>query len=126
MKNEISLKILTPKKKIIDNKTFWKTVKPFISNKCRPSENTALVMGDDSISDRGQVASIFNEFFANVVKNLNKAINEEILCDTNEKDDPVLKATEKSKKYPSIEAIKNVLFLSKKFHMRKFLNKYKT
>ena len=49
-----------------------------------------------------------------------------IFSDTNEKDDPALKATEKFKKYPSIEAIKNVLFLSKKFHMRKFLNKYKT
>ena len=30
-------------KKISDNKTFWKTVKPFISNKCRSSENIILV-----------------------------------------------------------------------------------
>ena len=58
-------------KKISDNKTFGKTVKPFISNKCPYSENIILVKGDDTISDKGQVANIFNEFFANVVKNLN-------------------------------------------------------
>ena len=65
-------------KKISDNKTFWKTVKPFISNKCRSSENK----GDDTVSDKGQVANIFNEFFAIVVKNLNITINEDILSDT--------------------------------------------
>ena len=78
-------------KKISDNKTFWKTVKPFISNKCRSSENIILVKGDDTISDKGQVANIFNEFFANVVKNLNIAINEDILSDTKGIDDTVLK-----------------------------------
>ena len=94
--------------KIADNKTFWKTVKPFISNKCRSSENIALVKGDDAISDKDQVASIFIEFFANVVKNLNITINEDILCDTNGIDDPVLKPIEKYRKHPSTEAIKNI------------------
>ena len=95
-------------KKISDNKTFWKTVKPFISNKCRSSENIILVKGDDTISDKGQVANIFNEFFANVVKNLNITINEDILSDTKAIDDPVLKAIEKYKKHPSIRAIKDI------------------
>ena len=70
MKNKFFLSTLT-RKKISDNKTFWKTVKPFISNKCRSSENIILVKGDDTISNKDQVANIFNEFFANVVKNLN-------------------------------------------------------
>ena len=94
-------------KKITNNKTFWKTVKLFISNKFHSSENITLVKGDHTISDKGQVA-IFNEIFANVIKNLNIAINEDILCDTNGIDDPVLKAIEKYKKYPSIEAIKHI------------------
>ena len=80
MKNKFFLSILhIDTKNISDNKTFWKTVKPFISNKCRSSENIILVKGDDTISDKGQVVNIFNEFFANVVKNLNITINEDIL-----------------------------------------------
>ena len=83
-------------------------MKPFISNKCRSSENIILVKGDDTISDKGQVANIFNEFFANVVKNLNITINEDILSDTKGIDDPVLIAIEKYKKHPSIRAIKDI------------------
>ena len=50
-----------------------------------------LLKGDDTISDKGQFASIFNKFFANVIKNLNIMINEDILCDTNGIDHTVLK-----------------------------------
>ena len=81
-------------------------MKPFISNKCRSSENIILVKGDDAISDKGQVANIFNAFFANV-KNLN-IINEDILSDTKGIDDPVLIAIEKYKKHPTIRAIKDI------------------
>ena len=83
-------------------------MKPFISNKCPYSENIILVKGDDTISDKGQVANIFNEFFANVVKNLNITINEDILSDTKAIDDPVLIANKKCKKHPSIRAIKDI------------------
>ena len=94
MKNEFFLEHIETKK-ISDNKTFWKTLKLFISNKCRSSENMILVKGDDTVSDKGQVANIFNELFANVVKNLNITINADILSDTKGIDDPVLIATEK-------------------------------
>ena len=107
MKNEFFLEHIETKK-ISDNKTFWKTLKLFISNKCRSSENMILVKGDDTISDKGQVANIFNELFANVVKNLNITINADILSDTKGIDDPVLIATEKYKKHPSISAIKDI------------------
>ena len=50
-----------------------------------------LLKGDDTISDKGQFTSIFNKFFANVMKNLNIMINEDILCDTNGIDHTVLK-----------------------------------
>ena len=97
-------------------------MKPFISNKSCSSENITLVKGDDAIFDKGQVTSIFNEFLANAVKNLNITINKDILCDTNEIDDPVLKAIEKYNKHTSIKAIKDMskTKISKKFHMRKF------
>ena len=83
-------------------------MKPFISNKCRSSENIILVKGDDTTSDKGQVANIFNEFFASVVKNLKITINEDILSDTKGIDDPVLIAIEKYKKHPSIRASKDI------------------
>ena len=66
-------------KKITDNKTFWKTAKPFISNKCRFSENITLGKGDDTITDIAKVADIFNDFFSNVVKNLKITFNENII-----------------------------------------------
>ena len=94
-------------KKITDNKIFYETVKTFISNKCRSSENIALAKGDDTISDKSQVESIFNESFANVVEHFNVA-DEDILCDTNWIDHPVLKAMEKCKRHPSINAVKNI------------------
>ena len=85
------MKIGWHKKKVTNSKTFYKTVKRFISNKCCSSENMNLLKGDDTISDKGQFTSIFNKFFANAIKNLNIMINEDILCDTNGIDHTVLK-----------------------------------
>ena len=68
---------------------------PSIFNKCRSSENITLLNGDDRISHKCQAGSIFNEFFANAVKNLNLTINEDTFCDTKGIDDPVLKAVGK-------------------------------
>ena len=79
------------KKNVTNSKTFYKTVKRFISNKCCSSENMNLLKGDDTISDKGQFTSIFNKFFANVIKNLNIMVNEDMLCDTNKIDHTVLK-----------------------------------
>ena len=50
-----------------------------------------LVKEDDTISDKGPFTSIFNKFFANVIKNLNIMVNEDMLCDTNKIDHTVLK-----------------------------------
>ena len=66
-------------------------MKRFISNKCCSSENMNSLKGDDAISDKGQFTSIFDKFFANVMKNFNIMINEDILCDTNGIDHTVLK-----------------------------------
>ena len=49
-------------KNISDNKTFWKTVKPLLSNKCRLPVNVTLVKENDAISNNSRIADIFNEF----------------------------------------------------------------
>ena len=89
---------------ISDNKTFWKTVKPLLSNKCRLPVNVTLVKEDDVISDNGKIADIFNDFFTNVVKNHNIIVSGDILYEANNIKYPALKAIEKYKKYPSIKA----------------------
>ena len=59
-------------KQITDNKRFWKTVKPFLSNKVQSSERITLTDESDSlVTDCGKVATELNSFFSSVVKNLN-------------------------------------------------------
>ena len=107
-------------KKIADNKTFWKTAKPFISYKCHFSENITIVNGDDTVSDNDKVANIVNDFFYKVVKNLKITINENIIFDTNGIDDPVLKTIEKYNKYncdgPPVVEVFNIQYDSMPAH----------
>jgi len=57
-------------KKITDNKQFWKTVKPFFSNKTVNSEKITLIENDEVISDDQEIANKFSNFYASVVENL--------------------------------------------------------
>ena len=43
-------------KKVMDNKEFWKTVKPFLSDRGNSSSKITLVEGDDIISEDQEVA----------------------------------------------------------------------
>ena len=59
-------------KQITDNKRFWKTVKPFLSNKVQSSERINLTDENDSlVADYGKIATELNSFCSFVVKNLN-------------------------------------------------------
>ena len=57
-------------KGIIDNKRFWQTVKPFLSEKLKSRENITLVEKEELVSSESDVAQLFNQFFSNLVKNL--------------------------------------------------------
>ena len=57
-------------KTISDNRKFWHTVKPFLSDKVKSKEAIILVNKDNIESKESEVAKIFNEFFSNIVKNL--------------------------------------------------------
>ena len=91
---------------VIDNKKFWKTVKPFLSDKTMMDDNITLVENDEIITDDLKVAEIFNNFFSET--NLNIRTNEDILTDTScyIDDDPVLKAIKKYENHPSLKMIK--------------------
>ena len=57
-------------KDIIDNKTFWQTVKPFLSEKLKSREIITLVVKEELVSSESDVAQRFNQFFSNIVKNI--------------------------------------------------------
>ena len=55
-----------------DNKSFWKSVKPFFSNKGLNSNNILLV-GYEIVNEDGKTSAIMNRYFTNITrqKNLN-------------------------------------------------------
>ena len=50
-------------KNVIDNKIFWKTVKPFLSSKTTNDSKITLVENDKVINDDTKVAETLNSFF---------------------------------------------------------------
>lgn len=47
----------------VENKLFWKTVKPFFSNKGSDQGNIKLLEGDESLQDDSEVVEELNNFF---------------------------------------------------------------
>ena len=88
--------------KIIDNKIFWKLVKPLFSDKAVTTESITLVEKDDIFQNENIVAEKFNDFFSNAVKSLDIEINNNLLTDNLNETDPILKAIKKYSNHPSI------------------------
>ena len=94
-------------KSVVDNKLFWKTVKPLLSDKVMGKDHIHLVENDELIKTDLETAEIFNNFFSNIAQNLkiSRYTNEEpIVSNIN---DPTLKAILKYRNHPSITAIQN-------------------
>ena len=54
-----------------DNKTFWKTVWPYFSDKDNKSSKTTLVENNVVIADEKRVADLMYKYFINIAKNSN-------------------------------------------------------
>ena len=104
---------------INDNKRFWKTVGPFLSDKGSNKSKISLVNNDEIISDDGRVAEIMNEFFENAVKQLDITENEYHLKKPNDQNCPLETAITKFDCHPSILAIKRNFKISTKFNFLK-------
>ena len=91
---------------VTDNKKFWKTVKPFFSDKSQSQNKIVLTEGERIISDDVEVAETMNEFFVTVTDSL--GINENFIDEnpTDEVTDPVENAVKKFSNHPSILKIK--------------------
>ena len=96
-------------KDVSDNKTFWKTVKPFLSDKIVSKEQILLVENDEIISEDRKIAESPKSFFSNIVKNLkipgyrphDNSLSENV-------SDPILKVILKYRNHPSILTIGEV------------------
>ena len=94
-------------KDIVDNKQFWRTVKPLFSDKTKSNEKITLVEDETITTQDEQNEELLNIFFSNAVKNLKipRFSNTNPLAER--LNNPTLKAILKYKNHPSIVAIRN-------------------
>ena len=94
--------------KINDNKTFWKNIQPFFSEKQKTVNKITLVNeNEDILSNDKVVADEINSFLKNATKNLGITENTYIVDNSNDITDPVNKAIDKFKNHPSILLIQS-------------------
>ena len=92
--------------KITDNKKFWKTTKPFFSDKGTGKTDIILIEEDNIFQEDHEVAKILNDHFSNAVKALNIDIPSE--CKNNEctiSSDPIDNIISTFSSHPSIKLI---------------------
>ena len=96
------------------NKTFWKTLKPFLLDKVKTKSKITLIdkkykgsstePSKEIISDEEKVPEIFN-FFVNIVPNLKTPNNHNCNMDFQRTDDPVLDPINKYKYINPIQVL---------------------
>ena len=89
--------------KITDNKTFWKNIQPFFSEKRKSVNKITLVNENEDIlsNDKGAADEIYS-FFKNATENLGITENTYIVDNSNDISDPVNKTIDKFKNHLSI------------------------
>ena len=114
---------------ITDNKGFWKTMKPVLSNKTAFSRKISLKEGDEIVSDDIEVANTLHKTFVEAVPQLSdkKGCSKNV-SDYNSIDDPLENITHRLKKHPSIineKAVSRTFnfrsLTEEKFRIEKFL-----
>ena len=93
-------------RKTTDNKKFWKTVKPLLSDKSKSSDKIHLSENGELLNNESETAEVLNNFFSNIVKNLKIPENENLDPNFENVKDPIFRAILKYKNHPSITAIK--------------------
>lgn len=96
---------------IIQNKKFWSTVKPFLTNKSGKSSNEIMIVHDDIIvTDENELAEIFNEEYIHIVEKYSgvKPVSLRNYQSEN-RNEVISKILETYKNHPSILEIKNSL-----------------
>ena len=105
---------------VLDNKQFWKNMKPFLSDKSQCTRNITLVENNSIISEDDKLAESFNIFFKEAVEKLELAENNDIInSDYKYVEDPIESAIIKFKYHPSILKIKETIRIDQSFSFSK-------
>ena len=91
---------------LTDNKKFWKTVKPFLSDNSKTSDKIHFNENGELLNSESETAEVLNNFFSNIVKRLKIPEYENLDRNFENVEDPVLRAILKYKNHPSITVIK--------------------
>ena len=105
-------------KNTTDNKQFWKTIKPFLSEKIETTSKIKLKDQDKIISNDDKVAEEFSTFFENAVKSLNIKPRNLSLEDTTNLSNPVEIAIKKFQNHPSVQVIRENINLNHEFFFK--------
>ena len=74
---------------VTDHKKFWKTVKPFISDKSSSKSRMTLVEDRKVVSNESDVAETFSNFFVTITDSLGTIENENIILASEDLSDPI-------------------------------------
>ena len=92
---------------VTDTENFWKTVKPYISNKNISNSKITLVENDTILTKDKKVAKELNDFFSTIVMNLGISRPNDFDPLSENIRDKTIQAIVKYRDHPSIVAIKN-------------------
>ena len=92
-------------KDITDNKEFWKTIKPLLSNKTKSAVFITLKDNNKIVESQNEVANIFNYYFSKIVFSLEIPESNNIDPQSERMSCPILKSMTKYRKHSSITAI---------------------
>ena len=105
-------------KLVTDNKLFWKTIKPWLSDKIFSNDKIILIENETVESCPIETSKIFNDYFANIVNSLEITKYSEYNSTADSIEDPILKSIVKYRCHPSILAIEMNLELNSSFSFR--------
>ena len=91
---------------VVDNKLFWKTVKPLLSDNVAGKDEIHLIENSELVKTDLETAEVLNNFFSNIVQNLDisrYSNGEPLVSNTS---DATLKAILKYRNHESIIAIR--------------------
>ena len=112
---------------VIDNKMFWKKVRPLFTDKIQTKSKITLIEKnvlkengkvneiEEVITDDKAIAEIFNEFYVNIVPNLKISMENNFDTEFVKTENPVLNAVNKCKNHPSVIMIKEKIKPIEKF-----------
>ena len=86
--------------KIVDNETFWKTIKSYFTDKGINHDKITLVDNEETVSDNEEISETLNNFFSDVVTNLNLPQYNDPTVNVEDIEDPVARPVEKYKNHP--------------------------